>query len=525
MARSQEPVPVREFPNEGRCPVTNRQVFVVVNPVSGQAKAADVSQVLKDTFESVGWTYQIYETTGNDDLAAVIDEARQAGANLIVAAGGDGTIADVASALVGKDLLLGIIPLGTGNVLSLELGIPQTVDAAAELLVVGTQICCLDAMKVGDHYYFLQIGIGLDSLMIRDTSRAAKRRFGRLAYMVTLARALIGYRTRRLSIDIDGTEHRLHGWDVLIANAGILGTPLLHWSPEICPTDGHLNLIVVEIQNPVDILRAGCQLLFELPRSGPPLVLYQVHRYCRVATARPAPIQADGEIIGNTPVRVDVVPRALSVLVPEECPALPCSVEARAEEGRKRARRLEKLLRPWLGPLGVLDVNVALLSNELPRPPILNLFMHTLARVMTRGDGWLFGLLVSILQRKAQPITFPRVAIPLYLTNAVVELILKRVVRRDRPFQSRVLAPVIGKKPSGHSFPSGHAAAAFAAAWLLGRYFPGSRPALYGFAGLVAFSRVYLGVHFFTDVIAGAVSGTILAAAFSKAVNALLDRF
>lgn len=499
-----------------RWPVGRRNAFVVLNPVAGQSDPDEVRQVLRMAFESVGWPYRIYETTGHDDFPALIDEAQREGADLIVAAGGDGTISAVANALVGTDLRLGIIPLGTGNLLSLELGIPQTLAEAANLLITGSETCCLDAMRVGERNFFLQIGIGLDSLMIRDTSRAAKRRFGRLAYLVTLARALIGYESKRLTIEIDGRTRRTRGWDVLIANAGTLGTPLLHWSPEICPTDGHLNLVVLEVDSPLDVLKATWRLMLNLPRNEPPLVLHDVHRSCRVATARPAPIQADGEMIGNTPVVVDVVPRAVTVLVPEECPAQTCSIGPREERGREKARRLQATLGPWLGPLGLLDTSAAMLVNALPHPPILNMFMHTLAGVMNRGDGWLFGMLLATLQRKATPRGFLRVAIPLSLVNLIVEFGIKRVFRRDRPFRARVLAPVIGKKPNSHSFPSGHSAASFAAAWLLSQIFPAWRPFFYAVAGLVAFSRIYLGVHYFTDIVAGAVSGTALAAIFGK---------
>jgi len=494
--------------------VASHNVFVILNPVAGQSDPDEVRQVLRMAFESVSWPYRIHETTGCDDIPALIDEVRREGADLIVAAGGDGTVSAVANALVGTDLLLGIIPLGTGNVLSLELGIPQTLAEAADLLVSGSETCCLDAMRVGGRNYFLQIGIGLDSLMIRDTSRAAKRRFGRIAYMVTLARTLIGYQSNRLTLEIDGRRHRARGWDVLIANAGTLGTPLLHWSPEICPTDGHLNLVVLEVDSPLDVLKATWRLLLNLPRNEPPLVLYNVYRSCRVATARPAPVQADGEIIGNTPVVVKVVPRAVTVLVAEECPAKTCSMGLREAQGREKARRLQAMLGPWLGPLGLLDTSAALLVNAMPHPPILNMVMHTLAGVMNRGDGWLFGLLLATLQGEASPRDFLRVAVPLSLVNLIVEFGLKHIVQRDRPFRSRVLAPVIGKKPNSHSFPSGHAAASFAAAWLLSQIFAGGKPFFYALASLVAFSRIYLGVHYFTDILAGAASGTVLAAVF-----------
>jgi diacylglycerol kinase family enzyme len=159
----------------------------VLNPVAGTTTPIQVRRTIGAAFEAAGARCDFYETTGCDNFRDLIGGARVVGYNLVVAAGGDGTIADVADALVGTDLPLGIVPLGTGNILSMELGIPQNVQEAASLLVGDHEICQLDAMRVDGRHFFLQVGVGLDALMIRGTSRPAKRALGRLAYFITLA--------------------------------------------------------------------------------------------------------------------------------------------------------------------------------------------------------------------------------------------------------------------------------------------------------------------------------------------------
>ncbi len=101
---------------------------------------------------------------------------------------------------------------------------------------------------------------------------------------------------------------------------------------------------------------------------------------------------------------------------------------------------------------------------------------------------------------------------------------LKRAFARERPFAARVLAPVIGHRPGSHSFPSGHSAAGFAGAWLLSRHYPRWSPAFYLLALVVAFSRLYLGVHYLSDVVTGALAGTGLAVLFRAVASRLTRR-
>lgn len=110
-------------------------------------------------------------------------------------------------------------------------------------------------------------------------------------------------------------------------------------------------------------------------------------------------------------------------------------------------------------------------------------------------------------------------ALPLLLSSAIIEQPVKAYFRRKRPFIAIVEAIVIGKKPGTGSFPSGHSAVAFTGAWLLGRIFPRQRALLYGIAGLVGFSRVYLGDHYPGDVLTGSALGIAFAAVIQRVLR------
>jgi len=162
--------------------------------------------------------------------------------------------------------------------------------------------------------------------------------------------------------------------------------------------------------------------------------------------------------------------------------------------------------------------------NNLPHPVYFDSFMRLIAEIMNRGDGWLFGLFLASYWDEAQGHTrntriMRRVAPVLWLASATVEFPLKSLFRRKRPYVQLAQAVLVGAPPRRHSFPSGHAASAFAGAWLLSKHYPRWRSVFYTLAFLVAFCRIYLGVHYPSDVVAGGAVGVGLAAFYQKVLG------
>jgi undecaprenyl-diphosphatase len=133
------------------------------------------------------------------------------------------------------------------------------------------------------------------------------------------------------------------------------------------------------------------------------------------------------------------------------------------------------------------------------------------------GAAWYAAITYAAMRNRRQvPSIVREVALPLTISGLVVEYPIKSYFRRRRPFITIIQAMVIGKKPGGWSFPSGHSAAAFAGAWLLNRRYPRWKPLTYTAATLVAFSRMYLGDHYPGDVLSGSLSGVLLAMLFRR---------
>ncbi|NCC34385.1 MAG: diacylglycerol kinase family lipid kinase, partial [Chloroflexia bacterium] len=146
-------------------------IFVVLNPVAGTSDPEMVRTALEQRLGSAGRQLEIYTTTGahGENLPGRVREAVAGGADLVIAAGGDGTVAMVAGALAGSNVPLGIVPIGTANVLAHVLALPLELAPALDLLAADLRIVALDGMRLGDHLGLLHISVGLTSLMQRDT--------------------------------------------------------------------------------------------------------------------------------------------------------------------------------------------------------------------------------------------------------------------------------------------------------------------------------------------------------------------
>jgi undecaprenyl-diphosphatase len=161
---------------------------------------------------------------------------------------------------------------------------------------------------------------------------------------------------------------------------------------------------------------------------------------------------------------------------------------------------------------------VFLAVNHLPHTPLLNKFFYGITTAFNGAAAWYVTMSLPVLLRR-RPLReiLWDVAVPLTITGLLVEYPIKTYFKRRRPFISIIQAIVIGKKPGTWSFPSGHSASAFAGAWLLNRRFPQLNPLTYMIAGLVAFSRIYLGDHYPGDVASGSLIGLLFARLFRRA--------
>jgi membrane-associated phospholipid phosphatase len=192
-----------------------------------------------------------------------------------------------------------------------------------------------------------------------------------------------------------------------------------------------------------------------------------------------------------------------------------------APEATRGRRLLQAALLRRMGPLNALDARIYLFVNDAPHPGALDSLAWIVALVFTGGWVWVVGTLLAYLLRVPRSWQAVKRLLPsVVIATWTIEYPIKAFFRRRRPFVGIVQALVIGKKPGSWSFPSGHTGASFASAWILSTVWPKQSPVFFGLAGLVGFSRVYVGAHYPGDVASGALFGVVL----SEVVRRLVAR-
>jgi diacylglycerol kinase (ATP) len=294
----------------GRIP---KRVMAIVNPAAGQDQP--ILKTLNAIFKknNVDWDISITKVAGDGQRLA--REAVQAGVDLVVVNGGDGTVMECAAGLIGSNVPMVILPGGTANVMARELGLPFNLIEALSLAVnPETVIHSVDMGQVGEHYFLLRAGMGFEAAMVEGADRELKDRLGLLAYGLSALQALADPTVARYRLRMDDIEEQKEGLACIIANSGNLGARGMTLSSTIDISDGLLDVLV--------ITKADLPSLVALAASvvgggeEPPVLQHWQAREVTVEADPPQTVQVDGEILAKTPVSFKVIPGAVKILVP-----------------------------------------------------------------------------------------------------------------------------------------------------------------------------------------------------------------
>jgi diacylglycerol kinase family enzyme len=289
-------------------------MLVIFNPAAGAGRRRRLARAI-DWLCREGLPPDVAETRAPGDAQLIAAEAAARGEAVIVAAGGDGTIAEVAAGIAGSGAALGILPLGTANVLALELGVPLAPEAAAALLATGTRRLIhpgliTDASGAG-RLFVQMAGAGFDAAVVQALDLGLKRRLGRAAYVVQAMREAARHPFAPIEAVLDGTPHR--ATSVIVTKGRLYaGRHLL--APAARPSRPGFQVALLSGAGAASVVAAGLALPLGLLPRLPGLRLLPASR---VTLAGPGiALQADGDPAGNLPARIEDAPAPLAILLP-----------------------------------------------------------------------------------------------------------------------------------------------------------------------------------------------------------------
>jgi YegS/Rv2252/BmrU family lipid kinase len=295
------------------------KAFVIGRRRKGRKIPSTVRDVRR-ALEAERWKVDSLVVTRKGALTRAAARAIKRGCDVVVVVGGDGAVLRVAPALAKSDVVLGIIPTGTGNLLAGNLGIPKSAADAVRTIVTGRHrtIDLGHAVVDGKTYDFsIACGLGFDANVMDKTGSGQKRRWGRLAYLANAASQIGEISNIPHEITIDGETTITEGAQMFIAN---FGSMLAGISPRraVRPDDGLLDVIVVRASGPLGGLLGGWEALRqkELGESPRGHAFRAQARNVRVETTPSRLVEVDGSVVGRTPVEVSILPSALTVIVP-----------------------------------------------------------------------------------------------------------------------------------------------------------------------------------------------------------------
>ncbi len=219
-----------------------KRILFIVNPVSGVGKQKGIEQLIAKELDTSKYSYQIAFTEGAGHAVVLSREAAAAGTDIVVAIGGDGTVNETATGIVGTSTALGIIPTGSGNGLSRHLKIRMNAKKAIEIINNG-KIKKIDTATINDNFFVNIAGVGFDASVAKKFAVASKRGFA--TYLQITTNSYKGYQPKKYTLLIDGRIIRRKALLVSFANSNQWGNNI-SINPGASLDDGYIDVCIVQ---------------------------------------------------------------------------------------------------------------------------------------------------------------------------------------------------------------------------------------------------------------------------------------
>ena len=288
-----------------------RNALIIANPVAGRGQGTKAANELKQGLRSIGVAADVFFTGKSGDAFAHL-RSLEGEIDLVVSVGGDGTLREVIDGLVDPSTPVGVLPLGTANVLAKELGLPRDVHHSLDILK-RKRVISIDVAIVNGRLSVLMTGIGIDAMAVREVERRRTGPITKWSYVSATLRALSGYRAPRLRVKLDGVALPEEVGFVLVSNTVHYGG-VLRLAADARMDDGLLEVYLFPTGRLLELAAAFLRgLVGNLPGGK---VQVRRAKTLEIDSTEPVPFQVDGDLGGDTPVEIRVAPNQYRLVVP-----------------------------------------------------------------------------------------------------------------------------------------------------------------------------------------------------------------
>lgn len=289
-----------------------RRIHVIINPAAGRNEP--ILNVINSVFGQHGIEWDVSVTHKYGDATEFARKAAADGYDIVAAYGGDGTQHEAAIGILGSETKLGILPGGTGNGFANQMGTPNKLQQALELVASGENVAHVDVVQIGDgeDYFIQRLFTGIEPE--QQTTREEKDKYGTFAYAIDAFKRSRDEREIDYTITIDGETLKTQAVKVYVINAAMAGTGISITGDISKVDDGLLEVFFLDAEN-LSTLAAAAERMLKLNTETSEKFMRQ-GKVITLESDPDQPVWTDGEYYGRTPVTAKVLPQVLPIIVP-----------------------------------------------------------------------------------------------------------------------------------------------------------------------------------------------------------------
>ncbi len=296
-----------------------KNVYLIFNPVSGQGNSEEELAIIRQEIEAVS-ELTVLETTPEIEAQQLAEEAVRAGADCIIASGGDGTVSAAAGALIDTDICLGIVPRGTANAIAAAFGIDTDVRSACQTILNGIPRK-IDMASCNGAPLMLLAGIGLEADVISQANRQLKNKIGSAAYILSAFRQVRELSFFKVELETSDKIISVEASGITVANVAPATSVLAQGPSDVLPYDGLLDITIFAPEGTGGAIAASYSL-FQSALNKRSTKRQDVGYFrassVKITTDPVQKVVVDGEIVGDTPVEIHCMEKGVTLMTPKD---------------------------------------------------------------------------------------------------------------------------------------------------------------------------------------------------------------